>query len=136
MLLLLHYYSYYYYYALVRLLLLLLPLLLLLLLRTPTSPPPTPLPPPHYLLPPSTYLRYPPMPCPYGCGWESTTIQKGGWRSGRRISGIRRDMWLLGPSMRCKNCYEAREALKEAGDDLYKQKHYKFQCWNEESLRL
>ena len=56
--------------------------------------------------------------------------------AGRRISGIRRDMWLLGPSMRCKNCYEARKALKEAGDDLYKQKHYKFQCWNEESLRL
>ncbi|EGB06366.1 hypothetical protein AURANDRAFT_65768, partial [Aureococcus anophagefferens] len=91
------------------------------------------------------YPRAP--PCCYGCGWNSTIVSDGWNHDGRRVVGISKDDWVMGPTLKCKTCErkcnarrsrapEEKKEDKEFMKVFMKGYRYKFESYSVESVRL
>ncbi|KAH8049335.1 hypothetical protein JL720_15642 [Aureococcus anophagefferens] len=89
----------------------------------------------------------PKPPCCYGCGWNSTIVSDGWNHDGRRVVGISKDDWVMGPTLKCKTCEgkckarrsKAPEEKKEDAEFMkvfMKGYRYKFESYSAESVRL
>ena len=45
----------------------------------------------------------PKPPCPW-CGWDGDVVSDGWSNPGRRVFGLIKDKWLMGPTLKCKKC--------------------------------
>ncbi|KAH8085644.1 hypothetical protein JL720_7636 [Aureococcus anophagefferens] len=89
----------------------------------------------------------PKPPCCYGCGWNSTIVSDGWNHDGRRVVGISKDDWVMGPTLKCKTCErkcnarrsrapEEKKEDKEFMKVFMKGYRYKFESYSVESVRL